>query len=297
MPSAFTAVPSPSGMSSDAFATRIQVSMSQMIYSLTLNFARPSEENPQSGSNLKIESNQKIAKRMQGVQGEAAFETLARATELERQGRSIVHLEIGEPDFDTPAPIVRAGMEWLKQGKTHYAPVNGVRELREAIAYSLSGRHNASVDPSCVLVSPGAKVMIFAIIHSLVDPGDEVIYAAPVYPAYEAAVLMAGATPVQITLDESREFRFSLDEMARRITPRTKMIVINTPQNPTGGVLTLDDLKGVAKLAREHDLLILSDEIYSEIYYDGPTAGMLDIPGIADRLLLVNGFSKTYAMT
>jgi aspartate aminotransferase len=124
-----------------------------------------------------------------------------------------------------------------------------------------------------------------------------VIYAAPVYPAYEAAVRMAGAVPVQIVLDEAREFRFSLEEMARRITPQTRMIIINTPQNPTGGVLTLDDLKGVAKLAREHDLLILSDEIYSEIYYDEPTAGMLDVPDIMDRLLVVNGFSKTYAMT
>jgi aspartate aminotransferase len=246
---------------------------------------------------LKIETKNRIAKRMQGVQGEAAFEMLARATELEAQGRSIVHLEIGEPDFDTPAPVVRAGIEALKKGKTHYAPVNGIRELREAVARRLSERHRTSVDPSCVLISPGAKVMIFAIIHSLVDPGDEVIYAAPVYPAYEAAVLMAGATPVQVVLDEKREFRFSLEEMARRITPRTKMIVINTPQNPTGGVLTLDDLKGVASLARQHDLLILSDEIYSEIYYDLPTAGMLDVPGISDRLLLVNGFSKTYAMT
>ena len=234
---------------------------------------------------------------MQGVHGEAAFEMLARATELERQGRNIVHLEIGEPDFDTPGPIVRAGIESLQKGKTHYAPVNGVWQLREAIARRLSERHGVSVDPSCVLISPGAKVMIFAIIHSLVDPGDEVIYAAPVYPAYEAAVLMAGATPVQVVLDEKREFRFSLDEMARRITPKTKMIVINTPQNPTGGVLTLDDLKGVARLARQHDLLILSDEIYSEIYYDTPTAGMLDVADIKDRLLLVNGFSKTYAMT
>jgi aspartate aminotransferase len=246
---------------------------------------------------LRTELKNKIAKRMQGVHGEAAFEMLARATELERQGRQIVHLEIGEPDFDTPEPVVRAGIEWLKKGKTHYAPVNGVRELREAIATRLSQKHKTSVDPSNILVSPGAKVMIFAIIHSLVDPGDEVIYAAPVYPAYEAAIIMAGAVPVQIVLDESREFRFSLEEMARRITPRTKMIVINTPQNPTGGVLTLDDLKGVARLAREHDLLILSDEIYSEIYYDEPTAGMLDVPDIMDRLLLVNGFSKTYAMT
>jgi len=234
---------------------------------------------------------------MQGVHGEAAFETLARATELERQGRHIVHLEIGEPDFDTPAPVVRAGMDWIQKGKTHYAPVNGVRELREAIANRLNERYKSSVDPSCILVSPGAKVMIFAIIHSLIDPGDEVIYAAPVYPAYEAAVRMAGATPVQVALHEEREFRFSLDEMARRITPRTRMIVINSPQNPTGGVLTLDDLKGVAALARQHDLLILSDEIYSEIYYDEPPTGMLEIPEVMDRLLLVNGFSKTYAMT
>lgn len=234
---------------------------------------------------------------MQGVHGEAAFETLARATQLERQGKSIIHLEIGEPDFDTPGPVVLAGIEALKQGKTHYAPVAGVYELREAVANRLFARHRTSVDPDNILISPGAKVMIFAIIHSLVDPGDEVIYASPVYPAYEAAVLMAGATPVQIELQEAKEFRFSLDEMARRITRRTRMIVINTPQNPTGGVLTLDDLKGVAELARKHDLLILSDEIYSEIYYGAPTAGMLDVPDILDRLLLVNGFSKTYAMT
>src|SRR5947207_7848448 len=130
---------------------------------------------------MKTELRSKIAKRMLGVQGEAAFETLARANELERQGRHIIHLEIGEPDFDTPAPIVRAGIEWLKKGKTHYAPVAGVPELREAIARRLSEKHKAQVDPSNILVSPGAKVMIFAIIHSLVDPGDEVIYAAPVY--------------------------------------------------------------------------------------------------------------------
>ena len=246
---------------------------------------------------MKTDVKNKAAKRMQGISGEAAFETLARANELERQGRSIIHLEIGEPDFNTPEPVVRAGMEWLRRGKTHYAPVAGVFELREAIARRLSQRHRTEVDPRHVLISPGAKVMIFAIIHSFIDSGDEVIYAAPVYPAYEAAVLMAGATPVQIVLDEQREFRFSLDEMARRITPRTKMIIINTPQNPTGGVLTIEDLRQVADLARKHDLLILSDEIYSEIYYDVPTAGMLDVPDIRDRLLLVNGFSKTYAMT
>jgi aspartate/methionine/tyrosine aminotransferase len=246
---------------------------------------------------LKTEVKNRIAKRMMGVHGVAAFETLARANELERKGRDIVHLEIGEPDFDTPAPIVAAAMEWLKKGKTHYAPVAGVRELRENLARRLSNRHNVRVDAENILVSPGAKMMIFAIIQSVVDPGDEVLYPAPAYPAYEAALLMAGAKPVPVPLDEAKEFRFNLDDLARKITPRTKMIAINSPQNPTGGVLTIDDLKRLGKLARDHDLLILSDEIYSEIFYDMPPASMLDVPDILDRLLLVNGFSKAYAMT
>jgi aspartate/methionine/tyrosine aminotransferase len=234
---------------------------------------------------------------MQGVRGEAAFEMLARAGELERQGRSIVHLEIGEPDFDTPAPIVRAGMEWLKQGATHYSPVPGVWDLRTAIAKHLSSNHSVQIDPRNVLVTPGAKMMIFAIIQSIVDPGDEIICPDPSYPAYEAAIRMAGATPVPVRLEESKQFRFDLDQLARQITPRTKMIVINSPQNPTGGVLTLDDLKRVADLARRHDLLILSDEIYSEIYYTDRPPSILDVPNILDRVLLVNGFSKIYAMT
>src|SRR5262249_13713404 len=199
--------------------------------------------------------------------------------------------------FNTPEPVVRAGMEWLKKGKTHYAPVPGVPELREAVARHLSRRHNTVVDPETLLISPGAKMMIFAIIHTVVDPGDEVLFPAPAYPAYEAALLMAGAKPVPVALDEANEFRVSLADLARSITPRTKMIVLNTPQNPTGGVLTIDDLKGLAELAREHDLLVLCDEIYSEIYYDSVPASTLDVPGIRDRLLLVNGFSKAYAMT
>jgi aspartate/methionine/tyrosine aminotransferase len=234
---------------------------------------------------------------MTGVHGEAAFETLARANELERHGKHVVHLEIGEPDFDTPAPIVDAGMEWLKKGKTHYAPVAGVRDLRETIARHLSELHNTNIEAENILVSPGAKMMIFAAIHSVVDPGDEVLYPAPAYPAYEAAVLMAGAKPVPVALEESKEFRFNLDDLARKITPRTKMIAINTPQNPTGGVLTADDLRGLAELACDHDLLILSDEIYSQIFYDLKPASMLDVPAILDRLLVINGFSKAYAMT
>jgi aspartate/methionine/tyrosine aminotransferase len=234
---------------------------------------------------------------MQGVRGEAAFEMLGRANELERKGRSIIHLEIGEPDFDTPAPIVSAGVDWLRKGATHYSPVPGIWDLRSAIADHLSSRHSESIDPRRVLVTPGAKMMIFAMIQSTVDPGDEVICPDPSYPAYQVAIRMAGATPVPVQLDEAKEFRFDLGELARRITPRTKMIVINSPQNPTGGVLNLDDMKRIADLARKHDLLILSDEIYSEIYYADRPASILDCTDILDRVLLVNGFSKIYAMT
>ena len=246
---------------------------------------------------MKVDTKSRIAKRMQEVHGEAAFEMLGRATELERQGRSIIHLEIGEPDFDTPAPVVEAGIEWLKKGATHYSPTPGLWELRMALARHLNSRHPAKIDPKNVLVTPGAKMMIFAIIQSIVDPGDEVIYPDPGYPAYEAAIRLAGATPVPIRLEESKEFRFDLNELARLITPRTKMIAINSPQNPTGGVLTLADLKKIAELARKHDLLILSDEIYSEIYYGDRPASILDVPNILDRVFIVNGFSKIYAMT
>jgi aspartate aminotransferase len=246
---------------------------------------------------VKLDTKSRIAKRMQGVRGEAAFEMLARANELERQGRSIVHLEIGEPDFDTPQPIVRAGVEWLQKAATHYSPVPGIWELRTKIADHLSSRHPQKVDPRNVIVTPGAKMMIFSIIQSIVDPGDEVILPDPSYPAYEAAIRAASATPVPVRLEESKEFRFDLKELERQITPRTKMIVLNSPQNPTGGVLTLDDLRKVADLARKHDLLILSDEIYSEIYYADRPASILDVPDILDRVFFVNGFSKIYAMT
>ena len=246
---------------------------------------------------MKVDAKSRVAKRMQGVKGEAAFEMLARANELERQGRNIIHLEIGEPDFDTPGPIVRAGIEWLKKGATHYAPVPGIWDLRVAIAEHLASRHPQKIDPRHVIVTPGAKMTIFSIIQSIVDPGDEVICPDPSYPAYEAALRTAGATPVGVKLEESKAFRFDLNELARRITPRTKMIVINSPQNPTGGVLTADDLRRVVDLARRHDLLILADEIYSEIYYGDRPASILDLPDVLDRVLFVNGFSKIYAMT
>jgi aspartate/methionine/tyrosine aminotransferase len=234
---------------------------------------------------------------MQGIKGEAAFEMLGRANELERQGRSIIHLEIGEPDFDTPEPIVSAGVEWMQKGATHYSAVPGVWELRTALAQHLSSHHPQKIEPRSVFVTPGAKMMIYSIIQSMVDPGDEVICPDPSYPAYEVAIRMAGATPVPVKLEESKAFRFDLDELARRITRHTKMIVINSPQNPTGGVLNLDDLKRIADLARKHDLFILSDEIYSEIYYAQRPASILDVANVLDRVFFVNGFSKIYAMT
>ena len=246
---------------------------------------------------MKLDTKTRIAKRMHDVRGEAAFQMFGRATELERQGRSIIHLEIGEPDFDTPQPVVDAGIEWLKKGATHYSPTPGLWELRTAVARHLNSQHSVNVDPKNVLVTPGAKMMIYTIIQSVVDPGDEVIYPDPAYPAYEAAIRMAGATPVAVKLQESNNFRFDLDELARHITPRTKMIAINSPQNPTGGVLTSADVKKIADLAHQHDLLILSDEIYSEIYYAERPASFLDVPNILDRLFYVNGFSKIYAMT
>ena len=246
---------------------------------------------------MKLDTKTRIAKRMHEVRGEAAFQMFGRATELERQGRNIIHLEIGEPDFNTPQPIVKAGIEWLNKGATHYSPTPGLWELRTAIAHHLNSQHRVSVHPRNVLVTPGAKMMIYTIIQSVVDPGDEVIYPDPAYPAYEAGIRMAGATPVPVKLVESKGFGFDLDELARRITPRTKMIAINSPQNPTGGVLTLADVKKIADLAHKHDLLILTDEIYSEIYYAERPASFLDVPDILDRVFYVNGFSKIYAMT
>jgi len=222
---------------------------------------------------------------------------LARAKELERQGKSIIHLEIGEPDFDTPPPIVESGIEALKHGDTHYTPSAGTLELRQAIAKHLTGTYGVDIDPATVIVMPGAKMTIFAAIMALIDPGDEVIYQNPAYPAYEADIHCAEATAVPVRLEESKEFRFSVDEVERKVTPRTRMIVVNSPQNPTGGVLTRSDLERLGDIARRYDLLVLSDEIYSDIYYDERPASMLNVPGILDRLILVNGFSKTFAMT
>ena len=238
-----------------------------------------------------------IAERMRDVQGEAAFAQLARANELERGGQSIIHLEIGEPDFDTPRPIVDSAIDWLGNGATHYTPAAGIPELREAIAEEIRGTYRVDVKAGQVVVEPGAKMMLLSIIMSVVDPGDEVIVPNPAFPAYETAIEIALGKLVPVPLRESNEFRLRVEDLESRITPKTRMVVLNSPQNPTGGVLTADDLEAIAKLALKHDFLILSDEIYSDIFYGERPETMLRFDSVRDRLLLVHGFSKTFAMT
>jgi aspartate/methionine/tyrosine aminotransferase len=240
----------------------------------------------------------RLAKRMGSIGTETAFEAAARARALEAQGRSIVHLEIGEPDFDTPANAREAAKRALDAGATHYAPFAGIPALREAIAADATARKGFPVTPDRVFVTVGGKgVMVYAIL-ALVDPGDEVIVPDPGYPIYESLTRFVGGTPVPIPIRMENEFRLDVDELAGLITPRTKLIVINSPANPTGGVLTRADLERIAELATQHDLLVLADEIYGRILYDGMEhVSIASLPGMADRTIVLDGFSKTFAMT
>jgi aspartate aminotransferase len=238
-----------------------------------------------------------LAKRMSRLGTETAFEVLSRAKELERQGRKIVHLEIGEPDFDTPAHIRQAAAQALEEGWTHYGPSPGDPELREAIAEDVSKSRGVKVWPEEVVVVPGAKPIIFFGIMALVDEGDEVIYPNPGFPIYESVINFVGATPVPIPLREENEFRLDAEELATLVTPRTKMIIINSPQNPTGSVLTAEDIEAIAATAAEHDVWVMSDEAYSRMVYDGEHHSIIALPGMKERTILIDGFSKTYAMT
>jgi aspartate/methionine/tyrosine aminotransferase len=243
-------------------------------------------------------ANVRLAKRMGSIGTETAFEAAARARALEAQGRSIVHLEIGEPDFDTPANAREAAKRALDAGATHYAPFAGIPALREAIAADATRRKGFDVTPDRVFVTVGGKgVMVYAIL-ALVDPGDEVIVPDPGYPIYESLTRFVGGTPVPIPIRMENEFRLDVDELAELITSRTKLIVINSPANPTGGVLTRADLERIAELAIQHDLLVLADEIYGRILYDGMEhVSIASLPGMADRTIVLDGFSKTFAMT
>jgi aspartate/methionine/tyrosine aminotransferase len=229
---------------------------------------------------------------------ESAFEVSARARALEAQGRSIVHLQIGEPDFDTPAHAREAAKRALDEGQTHYAPFAGIPALREAIAVDASARKGFAVDPSQVFVTVGGKgVMLYAIL-GLVDPGDEVIVPDPGYPIYESLTRFVGATAVPIPIRMANDFRLDTDELASLVTSRTRLLIINSPANPTGGLLTRGDLEAIAALAIRHDLWVLADEIYGRILYDGAEhVSIASLPGMAERTIVLDGFSKTFAMT
>jgi aspartate/methionine/tyrosine aminotransferase len=235
---------------------------------------------------------------MQTIGTESAFEVTARARALEATGRSIVYLQIGEPDFDTPANVREAAKRALDDGATHYAPFPGIPELREAIAEDATARKGFPVTPGRVFVTVGGKgVMLYAIL-GLIDPGDEAIVPDPGYPIYESLVRFVGGTPVPIPIRMTNDFRLDVDELAALITPRTRMIVINSPANPTGGVLTRGDIERIAELAQLHDLVVLADEIYGRILYDGTEhVSIASLPGMAERTIVLDGFSKTFAMT
>lgn len=239
----------------------------------------------------------KLAERMSRIGVESAFDVLVRARALEAQGRNVVHLEIGEPDFPTPAHITEAAKRALDEGWTHYGPTQGLPDLREAIAAHVARTRGIPVGPQHVSVVPGGKPIIFFPMLALLEPGDEVIYPNPGFPIYESMIRFLGATPVAMPLEESRGFSFDLNRFHDLLSDRTKMVVLNSPQNPTGGVIPREDLKAVADMLRDRDLVILSDEIYSQIYYDRAPVSITEFPGMLDKTIILDGFSKTYAMT
>jgi aspartate/methionine/tyrosine aminotransferase len=239
----------------------------------------------------------RLADRVVDIGTETAFEVLAKAKALEAQGKEVVHLEIGEPDFDTPDNIRKACADALWDGQTHYGPSAGLIQTREAIAEYIAKDRGIKFEPDEVVVTPGGKPIIFFTALTLLQDGDEAIYPNPGYPIYESAIEFAGAKAVPVVLQEEKDFRFDLNELKDKITDRTRLIIINSPQNPTGGVLLEDDLKVIAELAVEHDIMVLSDEVYSKIIYEGEHQTIASFPGMKERTILLDAHSKTYAMT
>ena len=239
----------------------------------------------------------RLAERIQGIGTETSFEAAARARALEATGRDVIHLEIGEPDFDTPANIRHAAARALEAGFTHYGPATGLPALREAIAADATRRKGFDVSPDRVIVTPGAKPIMFYALLALAGPGDEVIYPDPGFPIYESMTRFVGATPVPIVLREENGFRLDTDELRRLVSPRTRLVIFNSPQNPTGSVLTKADIEAIAAIAVERDLTVLADEIYGRILYDGTHHSVAALPGLPERTIVLDGFSKTYAMT
>ena len=239
----------------------------------------------------------KLAEGMSRIGTESAFEVLARARALEKQGKSIIHLQIGEPDFPTPPHIVEAGQKALAEGWTKYGPTPGFPDLRESIARYISRTRGITVGPDNVCVVPGGKPIMYFSMTALLNPGDEVIYPDPSFPIYESLIHFLGAKAMPVPLVESRGFSFDLDVLEKSLSPKTKMVILNSPANPTGGVIPKEDLKKIADLLRDRDVVILSDEIYSRIWYETQPESITQFPGMAEKTIILDGFSKTYAMT
>ena len=239
----------------------------------------------------------KLAKRMSRLGTETAFEVLAKAKILEAEGVDVIHLEIGEPDFDTPENIINAGSTALLSGYTRYGPSPGLSELRDKIADEISSTRKIPVSSENVVVTPGGKPIIFFCALALIEPGDEVLYPNPGFPIYESMINFAGGTPVPMKLHEELDFSFDIDEVINQVTDNTKMIIINSPNNPCGSVIPNSDLEALARVAIDKDLIILSDEIYSRYLYEGSHQSITKFPGLQERTVILDGFSKTYAMT
>ncbi len=239
----------------------------------------------------------KFSKLVQRAGTETAFAVLAKAKELERQGKSIIHFEIGEPDFNTPENVKQAGIKAIQENFTHYSPAQGILELREAVAEYIHKTRGIDVSPEEVVITPGGKDVILFTASAILDEGDEAIYPNPGYPIYESAIKISGATPVPMPLLEENGFAFDRKEFEKLVTPKTKLIIINSPGNPTGGILSPEDLEFIADIAKKNDIIVMSDEIYSRIIYEGEFHSIASIPGMKERTVILDGFSKTYAMT
>jgi aspartate/methionine/tyrosine aminotransferase len=239
----------------------------------------------------------KLASKMYRLGTESAFKVLAQAQALEAKGMSVVHLEIGEPDFITPLNIRDAAYKAMNNGYTHYSNSQGIIPLRKEIAKEMEKARGVPVDPECVVVTPGAKPIMFYAIIALLEEGDEAIYPDPGFPIYESMINFTGAKAVPAPLREELEFRLDVGELESLITPRTRLIILNSPQNPTGSMLSESDIRRIAELAKKHDIIIFTDEVYDRIVYEGAPFSIASIPGMLERTILLNGFSKTYAMT
>ena len=239
----------------------------------------------------------RLAQRMTRLGTETAFEVLAKARLLEAEGMDVVHLEIGEPDFDSPSNIVEAGKSALDDGFTHYGPSPGFPDLRDRIAQEIRDTRGVHVTGDNVVVTPGGKPIMFFLIMALVDQGDEVLYPNPGFPIYESMINFVGGVPAPMQLHESRDFNIDIDEIERKVTERTKLMIVNSPNNPCGSVMSKDDLERLAQLAMDNDIAVLSDEIYSGFLYEGEHHSISSFPGMRERTIILDGFSKSYAMT